>query len=49
MDLQNVSAILKDLVAQSIVFSSHLRKFSPLILEDVSSDDEEGFISEDSD
>ena len=31
MDLQNVSAILKDLVAQSIVFSAHLRKFSPLI------------------
>ena len=31
MDLQNVSATLIDQVAQSIVFSAYLRKFSPLI------------------
>ena len=31
MDLQNVSATLKDQVAQINVFSAHLRKFSLLI------------------
>ena len=52
MDLQNVSATLKDQVTQSNVFSARLRKFTVDPQdneEDVSSDDEEGVSSEDSD